>query len=72
MKSLFIILGFCAAFIAASTGVTGLNKPLSTELRVNQECDITPQDSKRGTPVLKQTKTGKLPRWHRLVPGMFR
>ncbi len=72
MKSLLIVLGFCAALIAASTGVPGLNKPLGTELRANQQCDIAPQKSKRAMSFQKPTKAGKLPRWHRLLPGMFR
>jgi hypothetical protein len=72
MKSLLIILGFCAAFIVVSTGDRGLSKPNRIGSLGNQHCDITAQDNKHVTPNLKQTKTGKLPRWHRLVPGMFR
>jgi hypothetical protein len=72
MKSLLIILGFCAAFILVSTGDRGLSKPYRIESLGNQQCDITSQHSNRVTPNLKQTKTGKLPRWHRLIPGMFR
>jgi hypothetical protein len=72
MKSLLIILGFCAAFIVVSTGDRGLGKPYRIESQENQQCDNTSQDSKRVTANLKQTKTGKLPRWHRLIPGMFR
>lgn len=72
MKSLVIILGFCAAFVLASTGDRGLSKPYRMESPGNQHCAITSQDNKHVTPNLKQTRTGKLPRWHRLVPGMFR
>ncbi len=72
MKSLLIILGFCVAFITASIGIPELNKPLNTEFRANQQCNIATQNNKRNISFQKQNKSGKLPRWHRLLPGMFR
>lgn len=71
MKSLLFVFGLCAAFLAVSTGIPGQVKNGLLIPADSKQCAVSEKGN--GTaPALKKTKAAKLPRWHRLIPGMFR
>ena len=70
MKSILIIVALCSLFIATFGFISADTRPYFS---------ITPKKA----PVLQpldghevravgNPKAGKLPRWHRVIPGMFR
>lgn len=71
MKSLFIIIGLCAAFLAVSAQMPAAFKTGFAVATDQRQCTVA-EKANNSAPALKRAKTGRLPRWHRLIPGMFR
>lgn len=69
MKSIVIVFGMCALFLALSAKLpeTGRNTAGTDQKR----CEVA-QKRTEAVPAVKRDKTAGLPRWHRLIPGMFR
>lgn len=69
MKSIVIVFGMCALFLALSAKLpeTGRNASGTDQKR----CVVAEKRTETAAAV-KRDKTARLPRWHRLIPGMFR
>ncbi len=68
MKSPLIVLALCAVFLSLATGA----KPQPpTRFVLNAHADA-PGAAAAQPPVPRKAKAAKLPRWHRVIPGMFR
>jgi hypothetical protein len=71
MKSISIVFGLCAAFLVSSAQMPDAFKARFAASIDQRQCSLT-EKTNGPTPSLKRTKTARLPRWHRLIPGMFR
>lgn len=71
MKSLLIVSALCALFLVVS-GKDPLPRDAGLSALVRPEaCAV--QEKKQGpAPEARKPVAAKLPRWHRLIPGMFR
>ncbi len=72
MKSLLIVFGMCALFLALSAKLPETDRLAYTASGLDKRCSVTENNNGAAMPALKRAKTGRLPRWHRLIPGMFR
>ena len=71
MKSLFIVFGPCATFLVTSAQMPDAFKARFAATIDQRQCNLV-EKTNSPAPSLKRTKTARLPRWHRLIPGMFR
>ena len=71
MKSLLIVLTLCAVFLVLSDNSPLPANGLSTGNARPQACTAEEKKQKTVQEAVKP-RAAKLPRWHRLIPGMFR
>ena len=71
MKSFYIVFGLCAAFLVTSAKMPDAIKAGLAASKDQRQCTVA-EKAESTAPNLKRTKTARLPRWHRLIPGMFR
>ena len=69
MKTLLIIIALCSAFIINSGMTRPGPKPVFMICLKN--ATAPPSANRKGTRAADKAKVGKLPRWHRVIPGMF-
>lgn len=68
MKSQMLIFGLCAVFLLLSAGGTP-----QAPVRFLLNAQSTAQSAGTApTAAVSKAKTSRLPRWHRVIPGMFR
>lgn len=71
MKSLLIVAALCALFLVVSdkdplprdAGLSALARPEACAAQEKKQSPV---------PATRKAGAAKLPRWHRLIPGMFR
>lgn len=70
MKTLLIVIALCSVFIINS----GITKPGPKPVFniCLKSASVNPTGGRQGTRAVEKTKVGKLPNWHRVIPGMFR
>jgi len=70
MKSILIVAALCSLLLI-SPGFTPAGIRTYFSISPPTGAELAPADA-RNVHIIKKTKTGKLPRWHRVIPGMFR
>jgi hypothetical protein len=70
MKSILIIVALCSLFIVTS-GFTPAVSKLYFAITSNKTHVLQPLDAHK-VRAIEKPKAGKVPRWHRVIPGMFR
>lgn len=68
MKSILIVVALCSLFLITSGFNAASIRPYFS---ISPAAVAVPADSGKVRAAGK-SKTGKLPRWHRVIPGMFR
>ena len=70
MKSILIVIALCGLLILLSgTAPAGVRPYFS--ISPPAAAALEPADA-GNVRIIEKTKAGKLPRWHRVIPGMFR
>ncbi len=70
MKSILIIVALCSLFIA-TFGFTPAGIRPYFSITTEKARVLQPLDG-HDVRAVEKPKAGKLPRWHRVIPGMFR
>jgi hypothetical protein len=70
MKSIFIVIALCGLFIITSGFSPAGIRPYFS-ISPPTGAALAPADA-GNVRIIEKTKAGKLPRWHRVIPGMFR
>jgi hypothetical protein len=70
MKSVLIVTALCALFLVSSGFTPRAGKPYFA-ITANNAPALQPLDGPKVRAVGKN-RAGKMPRWHRVIPGMFR
>ena len=68
MKSPLLVFALCALFLLLSTGGT---PQAPVRFKLNAESTAASAGAPP-TAAVPKAKAGRLPRWHRVIPGMFR
>ena len=68
MKSPLLVFALCAVFLLLAAG--GTPKP-PVRFVLNAQ-SAAPGAAAASTATVSKAKTSRLPRWHRVIPGMFR
>jgi len=69
MKTLLIVIALCSVFIINSGMSPPSPKPVFTICLKSDS--VNPSRDRQGTRPVEKVRVGKLPRWHRVIPGMF-
>lgn len=70
MKSILIVIALCGLFIITSGFTPASVRPYFI---INPADGASPApDGAGNVRISGKSKAGKLPRWHRVIPGMFR
>ena len=72
MKSILIVFGMCALFLALSARLPEPERTAYSASGIDKNCSVTEKRKDAVVPAIKRSKAARLPRWHRLIPGMFR
>ena len=68
MKSPLLVFGLCAVFLLLSAGA----KPQAPVRFLLHAQNAAHGAGAAQTATVSKAKTSRLPRWHRVIPGMFR
>jgi hypothetical protein len=69
MKTLLIVIALCSVFIINSGMTPPGPKPVFNICP--KSASTNPTLDRQSTRAVEKAKVGKLPRWHRVIPGMF-
>ena len=70
MKSIVIVFAMCALFLALSVKLPGTGRTAAAS--TDEKRCVIAEKTTQAAPAVKRGKPAGLPRWHRVIPGMFR